>query len=82
MTHTPHSLADEFPEFTDLMHTLKTTDAHFAKLQADYEAANAAVHLAETDVAPTSDAHMTDLRKRRMLLKDEVFAHLTKASAR
>ena len=32
MSHVPHELAEEFPEHVDSIHTLKTTNAHFAKL--------------------------------------------------
>jgi uncharacterized protein YdcH (DUF465 family) len=77
MTHTPHKLPEEFPEHADLMHDLLANDAHFVKLHDDYNAANDAVHLAETDVKPTSDDHMAGLRKARMHLKDTIYAYLT-----
>lgn len=78
MSHTPHDLAAEFPEHAQKMHDLRTSDAHFAKLHEAYDAANSAVHLAETDLEPTSDDHLTDLRKTRLMLKDQIYAYLTK----
>ena len=78
MSHTPHELAEEFPEHTDRMHALRETDAHFAKLYDAYHIANRATHRAETNVEPTSDEHLTELRKERMLLKDEIYGYLTK----
>jgi uncharacterized protein YdcH (DUF465 family) len=78
MSHTPHELADEFPEYIVKMHDLRATDAHFAGLFEAYHTANRAVHRAETDVEPTTDDHMSALRKERMRLKDEIYAYLTK----
>mgnify|MGYP001028591246 CR=1 FL=1 len=76
MSHTPHKLPEEFPEHIDLMHNLLANDAHFVKMHDEYDSANDAVHLAETDVKPTSDAHMADLRKERMRIKDQIYAYL------
>lgn len=76
MSHTPHELAEEFPEHVDAIHALKVRDARFAALAEKYHAVNRAVHRAETDVAPTDDAHMAELRKERLALKDEIWAAL------
>nr|WP_272211234.1 DUF465 domain-containing protein [Marinicella sp. W31]MDC2877123.1 DUF465 domain-containing protein [Marinicella sp. W31] len=77
MSNTPHELADEFPDYVEKMHTLKVEDAHFAKLIDEYHEVNRAVHRAETKIEPTDDAHMEDLRKRRMVLKDEIYGMLS-----
>ncbi|MDQ0315148.1 YdcH family protein [Amorphus orientalis] len=77
MSNTPHELAEEFPEHVDTMHRLKGEDAHFAKLFDEYHEVNRAIHRAETDVEPTSDAHMEDMRKKRLALKDEIYGILT-----
>tara|TARA_R110002020_G_scaffold16871_85_gene59875 strand:- start:2925 stop:3164 length:240 start_codon:yes stop_codon:yes gene_type:complete len=77
MSNTPHELAEEFPEHVDAMHRLKGENAHFAKLFDAYHEVNRAVHRAETDVEPTDDAHMEELRKRRLALKDEIYGILT-----
>ncbi|MEM8803550.1 MAG: YdcH family protein [Pseudomonadota bacterium] len=79
MTNVPHELAEEFPEHVDAIHRLKTTNAHFAKLFDAYHEVNRKVHRAETDVEPTSDEHMTYLRRQRLALKDEVYALLKEA---
>ena len=76
MSHVPHELAQDFPEQADLIHDLKTKDTHFARLADAYHEVNRAVHRAETDVEPTSDDHLTDMRKERMRLKDEIAAML------
>jgi uncharacterized protein YdcH (DUF465 family) len=77
MSNTPHELAEEFPEHADAMHRLKTENAHFAKLSDAYHEVNRAIHRAETDVEPTDDPHMEDMRKRRLTLKDEIYGFLT-----
>lgn len=79
MSHTPHELAEEFPEHVELIHKLREENAHFAKLSDDYHEINRAVHRAETDVEPTDDLHMAEMRKQRMALKDELWAEMQKA---
>lgn len=76
MSHTPHELIEEFPDQVDAMHTLKEANAHFAKIYDEYHVVNRAIHRAETDVEPTDDAHMSEMRKQRMSLKDQISAAL------
>ena len=47
MSHVPHEPAADFPELTDRIHALKTTDAHFQRLFDDYHRVNREVHRAE-----------------------------------
>ncbi len=77
MAHTPHELSEEFPDRLEQMSELKQKDAHFAKLFDDYHEINRAVHRAETDVEPTDDLHMAQMRKQRLALKDEIWAILS-----
>lgn len=79
MSHTPHELAEEFPEFIEKISVLKQEDAHFARLFDQYHDINRAVHRAETNVEPTDDLHMTEMRKQRLFLKDEISQILTYA---
>lgn len=80
MSHTPHELAEEFPDRVDAIHALKTTNAHFAKLVDEYHEVNRAVHRAETGVEPTDSLHETELRKKRGMLKDEIARMLADAA--
>ena len=48
MSHTPHELAEEFPDAVDKIHNLKQTDAHFARLVDEYHEINRDVHLDTT----------------------------------
>ncbi|ABF64613.1 protein of unknown function DUF465 [Ruegeria sp. TM1040] len=79
MSHTPHELAEEFPEKAALMSELKQSDAHFAKLADEYHEVNRAVHRAETNVEPVSEQAENDMRKKRAALKDEIWGILAKA---
>ncbi|WP_147107714.1 YdcH family protein [Tateyamaria sp. syn59] len=76
MSHTPHDLASDFPEHKARISRLRQNDAHFARLADTYDAINGLVHRAETDVEPMSDEHVQELRKKRMGLKDELYAIL------
>lgn len=82
MSHTPHELAADFPEFTDQLHNLKLTDTHFQKLADRYHQINRSVHRAETNIEPTTDAQLINMRKQRMVLKDEIYGILKTAKGR
>ena len=79
MSNTPHELAEEFPEKTDIMSQLKQSDAHFSKLADAYHEVNRAVHRAETNVEPIEELAEVELRKQRAALKDEIWGILAKA---
>ena len=76
MSHTPHELAEEFPEHVEKIHALKTTNAHFARLYEEYHEINRAVHRAETNIEPTDDLNMEVMRKQRLALKDRTYGML------
>lgn len=76
MSHTPHELAEEFPEHIEKMHDLKVSDAHFARLFDEYHEINRAVHRAETLVEPVEELAEVEMRKKRALLKDEIYTYL------
>mgnify|MGYP000288148274 CR=1 FL=1 len=76
MSHTPHELHEEFPEMADKITELKTSDAHFAKLADEYHELNRAVHRAETNVEPVEELAEVDMRKKRAVLKDQLYSML------
>ncbi|OZA94245.1 YdcH family protein [Altererythrobacter sp. H2] len=79
MSHTPHELADEFPQDRDLIHRLKQDDAHFARLAEAYHTVNRAIHRIESEVEPASDERAEELKKERLALADDLSAMLAKA---
>jgi uncharacterized protein YdcH (DUF465 family) len=78
MSHTPHELAEEFPEHTDRISELKQSDAHFAELVDEYHEINRTIHRMETEVEPVTTPTEEDARKKRLALKDEIAAYLNK----
>lgn len=80
MSHTPHELAQDFPEYADKLHALKESDGHFARLADEYHEINRAVHRAETNVEPMEELAEVEMRKKRAALKDEIYGILSKAS--
>ena len=77
MSHTPHELHEEFPEFGEKIVDLKTNDMHFARLAQEYHDINRAIHRAETNVEPVEALTEVDMRKRRGALKDEIYRMLS-----
>ena len=72
MSHTPHELAEEFPDKLDRIHELKEGDAHFRRLFDEYHDVNRAIHRAETNVEPCDHFREEEMRKTRMHLKDQI----------
>lgn len=81
MSHVPHDLADEFPGATDVLHQLKTGDAHFAVLAERYHDLNRAIHRHDTGVEPAADEHVEGLKRQRLTLLDEISGLISKAKA-
>jgi uncharacterized protein YdcH (DUF465 family) len=75
-----HPLAREFPEFQAQIHSLKTTDAHFARLFNEYEAIDKAVIRAEEGLEHLGDLALEELKKKRLALKDALYGLLSPAA--
>ena len=78
MSHAPHELAEEFPELVAEIHHLRETDGHFHRITNEYHEVNRAIHRAETDVEPSDDFRLEEMRKQRLALKDEIYGMLVK----
>lgn len=74
-----HVLTKEFPEFAQKITELKGNDEAFTKLYVNYEEVNALIaHYEEGEQNHTTDEHLTDLRKKRLHLKDDLYEYLKK----
>ena len=72
-----HNLTHEFPELEEKINQLKLDDENFRKMYVNYEEVNALIqHYEEGEQNHTTDEHLTDLRKKRMHLKDDVYVFL------
>jgi uncharacterized protein YdcH (DUF465 family) len=79
MSHVAHELHQEFPEKAEAIKTLKGGNAHFARIAEAYHEINRSIHRIETDVEPTDDATLENLKKKRLSLKDEIAQFLAAA---
>ena len=77
MSHVAHELADDFPEFKQRIHDLKTTDAHFARLFDEYHSVNREVHRIEAAGVNVADEQFESLKLKRLHLKDELYKMLS-----
>ena len=69
-----HDLAGEFPEHREKIHTLKMGNAHFAKLLEEYHFVSKEVERLEGEGVPVSDNAFEEQKKKRALLKDQLYA--------
>ncbi len=79
MSHTPHELREDFPEFEAQIHALKEGDPHFRRLADEYHQVNRDIHRIEIGEDHVSQFNEEDLRKSRMRLKDEIYSMLKSA---
>jgi uncharacterized protein YdcH (DUF465 family) len=78
----PHELPEEFPQETSLITRLTKTDHHFMQLAKRYDEVNRHIHRIESEEEATTDEVLERLKKRRLKLKDEVAAILTRLERR
>ncbi|MBL1240234.1 MAG: DUF465 domain-containing protein [OCS116 cluster bacterium] len=76
MAHTPHELHDDFPELAEKMHQLKTSDPHYAGMADEYHEINREIHRLENGDEHLSHFDEEQIRKKRMVLKDEIYKYL------
>ena len=75
----PHAIHEEFPDDGERIHALKVSNAHFARLLAEYDQVNDQVAGAESRQTPMSDEAENGLRRKRAALKDEIAQMLATA---
>ena len=74
-----HDLVHELPEYREKIHNLKMNNAHFARFFEQYHQVDHAVHRVESGAEVTSDEYLEGLKKKRLMLKDRLYAMLKKA---
>jgi len=78
----PHELQNEFPDQAALIERLTKTNYEFGRLVAAYDEVNRHIFRVESEDAPTTDEELEKLKKRRLLLKDDIAGLLTKFERR
>ena len=71
-----HDLFHELPEYTDRINRLKATNEHFARLFDEYHQVNSEVERIEENNEGHADFYVEELKKRRLHLKDDLYAML------
>ena len=71
-----HDLVHELPEFRDKIHEMKTSNAHFSKLFEEYDAVDHEIRRIEQEIETPSDEYTEGLKKKRLNLKDQLYAML------
>ena len=74
-----HDLIHELPEHRDRIHALKTSNRYFANQFEKYHETDHAVLRIENGIENTSDEYLEELKKKRLALKDELFAMIMAA---
>lgn len=70
-----------FPEHRELISTLKTTDAHFAKLFDKHNELDQQIKNMEAGIELATHTEIEMLKKEKLHLKDELYAILKKHAA-
>ncbi len=77
MSELIHGIEDDFPQFAEKLAQMKAADARFAEKLAEYDLLNRKVIEAETLEKPTAHFREEELKKKRALLKDEIYTLLS-----
>lgn len=75
-----HSIHHEFPEQHDLIDKLMQQDMHFKNIADEYNQLDKEIRGIELNDSPIDDITLTEMKKRRGQLKDEVYQILMKQS--
>ncbi len=75
-----HDLVHELPDYKEQIHDLKVTNKHFAKLFDEYHDLTREIELMEAEVEPVETDVEERLKKRRLALKDELYAMVKAAN--
>ena len=71
-----HDLFHEFPEYKNRIAELKAEDARFSQLYDEYHVVNEELERIELEIETPSDFYTETLKKKRLHLKDEIYAIL------
>ncbi len=71
-----HDLVHEFPELEGKILALRESNADFAQLMDEYDALDAEIRRLEELGGPVCDETLEDMKKKRVVLKDRLYASL------
>jgi hypothetical protein len=70
-----------FPEYRDLITQLKSHDHHFTRLFDKHNELDQKIKNMESHIESGTPLEIEVLKKEKLALKDQLYAHLRKASA-
>jgi len=70
-----------FPEYRELITQLKTTDRHFLNIFDKHNELDQKIKNMESGIEPATHEAIEALKKEKLVLKDELYNTLRKASA-
>ena len=70
-----------FPEYRDLITKLKTTDHHFTRLFDRHNTLDQKIKNMKSHITPGTHEEIEVMKKEKLMLKDQLYAILKKASA-
>jgi len=73
MLNENHDLFHELPEHLETILALKENNEHFARMFDEYHEVNDEIERIEAEIEVSSDAYLEDKKKRRLLLKDQLY---------
>ncbi|MDA0813499.1 MAG: YdcH family protein [Verrucomicrobia bacterium] len=76
-----HPLITEFPEHREAISHLKQENLHFRKLMMKHEDVDKEIVRMEEGIETPEDTVLTQLKKQRLELKDEILSMLTNAES-
>ncbi|WP_300449968.1 DUF465 domain-containing protein [Accumulibacter sp.] len=71
-----HDLHHEFPEYLDVIHTLKTSSEQFGSMYDEYHNLTREVERLEEEDLPVDDFTIENMKKHRVRLKDQMYRML------
>ena len=81
--HIPHELRDEFPQEASLIDRMTESNYEFRRLAEQYdEEPTDQIDRINLEEEPTTDEVLERLKKRRLKLKDDIAAVLTRLAHR
>ena len=69
-----------FPEYRDLITRLKGHDAHFTRLFDKHNELDQTIKNMEARLVAATEVQIENLKKEKLLLKDQLYAHLKKVA--
>lgn len=76
-----HDIPHEFPEFRELIKRLYESDVGFKQMYTEYHQLDSEILQIEQNIEAVSDSYTEDLKKKRVHLKDEIYAVLRRQIA-